>query len=210
MQMKRGLGLVLSAVILGFPTIAAAQDTKTVTGTITAIGASSITVKAADKEMTFNVDEKTDVIARGGSTATRKAQAAGKPGAGLSDLLKVSENVEVKYHEAGMHAASIRVVTSAPGPEGPRSQTAKGVVSAVSGTSLTVKGATEEWTFVIDDKTDLVGTGLGTKQRELEKQGKKGTFVDFIGKGDEVVVTYRDMAGAKHASGVRLIKKGMN
>ena len=63
--------------------------------------------------MKFAVDKTTEVIARGGSTAERAAKAEGKSGPALSTMLKAGQSVEVKYHEAAMHAASIRVLPGA-------------------------------------------------------------------------------------------------
>ena len=40
--------------------------------------------------------------------------------------------------------------------------TATGVVSAVTGNSLTVKEKTGDATFTVDNKTVVLGTGLGT------------------------------------------------
>jgi uncharacterized protein YaiE (UPF0345 family) len=65
---------VLLAVLLAFAT-AAAQDTKTVRGTVTTTAPDAVTVKVGDRDMTFKVDNTTKVQAKGGSTATREAKA---------------------------------------------------------------------------------------------------------------------------------------
>ena len=201
-----GFGTVL--VFLAAPALVQAQPTKRVTGSITTIAADSVTIKTGDgKDMTFAIDGKTQVIAPGGGTKSRAASAEGK-GVTASELLKTGEAVEVRYHEAGMHAASIRAIAAVSSPSaGPKAQTASGVVSAVSGNSLTVKGASDEWTFTVDEKTTVSGTGIGTAGRKLSSEGKKTTLTDFVHEGDTVSVTYHEADNAKVASVVRVTKK---
>ncbi len=211
--MKRVLIGTACALLAGSVSYAAAggQGTKTAQGTITAVTPASLTVKVKDQEMTFVIDPKTDVIARGGATQTKAAQAAGKPGAVITDILKVGQGVEVKYKADGMLASSVRGLLGAPsGSMSSANPTlhANGVVSAVNGASLTVKGSGGEWTFVIDEKTKVTGTGLGTKSREKKAAGEKTTILDFVAMGDTVAVSYHDMSGTKHASAVRVTKKG--
>ena len=92
-----------------------AQDTKDARGTVTAMSADSITVKAGEREMKFTVDGKTVLTAEGAGTAAREAAAAGKGGPKLAEFVKVGDAVEVAYHETGgtMHAARIRRILSA-------------------------------------------------------------------------------------------------
>jgi len=204
---------------------ASAQPTKSVSGTVTAVGPDSVTVKVKDQDMKFAVDKTTEVIARGGSTAERAAKAEGKSGPAISTILKAGQSVEVKYHEAAMHAATIRVLpgaaaapTAAAPPaattgqpskekEKPKSETASGTVTSMTGTSLTVKTSAGESTFAIDAKTKIVGTGLGTKTQEAAAAGKKQVLADVVGVGDSVAVSYHDVAGAKQASEVRVHRK---
>ena len=201
---------------------ASAQPTKSVSGTVTAVGPDSLTVKVNDHDMKFAVDKTTEVIARGGTTAERAAKAEGKSGPALSTMLKAGQRVEVKYHEAAMHAASIRVLpgaapaapaaAAAPAPtagekEKPKSETVSGTVTSMTGTSLTVKTSAGESTFAIDAKTKIIGTGLGTKTQEAAAAGKKQVLSDVVGVGDSVSVSYHDMAGAKQASEVRVRTK---
>ena len=203
-----GFGTVLA--FLAAPALVQAQSTKRATGSITTIAADSVTIKTGDgKDMTFAIDGKTQVIAPGGSTKSRAASAEGK-GVTASELLKSGQAVEVRYHETGMHAASIRAIASVPSPSsasGTKSKTASGVVSAVSGNSLTVKGSSNEWTFTVDEKTTVSGTGIGTAGRKLSSEGKKTTLTDFVHDGDSVSVTYHEADGAKVASVVRVTKK---
>ena len=120
-----------------------------------------------------------------------------------------------------MHAANIRVlrgpqlrqprqprprqqpVRASKEEEKPKSETASGTVTSMTGSSLTVKTGAGESTFAIDAKTKIVGTGLGTKSKEAAAAGKKQVLADVVGVGDSVAVSYHDMAGAKQASEVR-------
>jgi len=212
--MKRLIAMFGCALLVS--AMPALAQTKTVKGKVTTVGANTITVDVAGKEMTFNVDTKTNVLTRGGSTKTREAQAAGKTGPGITDVLKAGEPVEVAYHENEMHADSVRVIASVPPPPAPakpdaapkpKAMTATGVVSAVSGNSLTVKEKTGDATFTVDNKTVVSGTGLGTAGRKLQEAGGKPTLSDFVKDGDTVSVTYMEEGGAKKAEKVRIVKK---
>lgn len=216
--MKRLIAMLGCAVLLAAaPTAAMAQATKTVKGSVTAVGADSVTVKVGGKDMTFAVDAKTHVVAPGGSTKTREAKAEGKAGPMLTEVVKTGQAVEVSYHEKGMHAATIKAITEpAPaataGPAAPaaaKAQTAAGVVSAVSGSSLTIKGKAGDVTFTVDNKTTVSGTGIGTAARKMTAEGAKPTISNLVHDGDSVSVTYHDVDGAKHASVVRIVRKKM-
>ena len=201
----------MTAIVLGLllvPAAAGAQGTKTVKGTVAKTAPDGLTVKVGDQEMTFKVDPKTNVIARGGSTATREARSEGKSGAAFTDLVKEGQGVEVAYRESGMVATSIRVLGAPPPPPAPpsaRSATASGVVTAVSNSSLTLKGSSGESTYTIDSGTRVVGTGLGTKAKEMVKAVAKTTITDLFQTGDTVRVRYSE--ADRKASEVRLTKK---
>jgi hypothetical protein len=189
---------------------ALAQPTKKVTGTITKISADSITINAAGQDMTFAIDSKTQIVAPGGGTKTRAAEAEGKTGVAATALLKEGQPVDLQYHEQGMHAAHIRVRSSVPSPpslDGPKATTASGVVSAVSGNSLTVKGSDSEWTFSVDEKTTISGSGMGTAQRKVTAEKGKPGLTDFLGEGDRVSVTYHEVGATRLASMIRVISK---
>jgi hypothetical protein len=198
-----------------------AQGTKSVRGILKAIGPASVTVSVDGKEMVFNVDAKTDITTPGGGSKTRAAQAQGKEGVKIADLLTVGQGVAIDYHEQGMHAASIRTLPSPPAPAPPAgtappagaaptsggTQTATGVVTAVSGNSITIKAPSGDVTYAIDDKTDVVAVGASTTTRAKSAAGQKTVITDFVGKGDTVIVSYRDNAGAKTATEVRVRTK---
>lgn len=88
-----------------------------------------------------------------------------------------------------------------------KTQKATGVVTAVSGTSLTVKTASGEVTYAVDEKTTVIGRGAGTKSREKKAAGEKTPITDFVANGDRVEVTYHDMGTTKHAATVRVTRK---
>lgn len=215
--MKRLILMMGCAVLVAAgPAIA---QTKTVKGSVKEVGANTITVTSAGKDMTFNVDVKTTVVARGASTKTRAAEAAGKTGPGIAEVLKAGDAVEVSYHEAGMHADTVRTIAAPPPPppapkeagaeQKTKPLTESGVVSAVTGTSLTVKGKAGDTTFTVDTKTVVSGTGFGTAGRKIVDAGGKPTLGDFVHTGDSVTVSYHDTGVAKMASDVRVTKKAL-
>jgi hypothetical protein len=208
------VALALGAlVVAGWPTTPAfAQETKTARGTVTAMAADSINVKAQNVDMKFVVDTKTTVEARGAGTKSRAAQRAGMAGPKLGDVVKVGDNVEVSYHDMGgtLHAAKIRAVAS-PGPSTtePSSKTSNGTVKSVSPTSLSISGsagsgATFDQTFTIDAKTKVIGKGAGTA---AAAKGGKIAITDLIATGDKVGVSYHEVGGTLHASEVRVTMK---
>ena len=198
---------------------ARAQEAKKARGKVTTITATSLAIDVAGTPMNFTVDAKTNVEAPGGSTATRKAEAAGKAGVALTDVIKTGDAVEVSYADMGgrMHASMIRKVTSvgaATTTGGSRMTTADmakssthatGKVSAVSATSLTIAGAgAAAQTFAIDAKTKVVGRGVGTM---ASKTAGKISATDAIGSGDTVTVSFTSMNGTMHADEIRVTAK---
>jgi len=208
------LAIALAVVALvGWPASHAfAQTTKTAKGTVTAVAADSVTVKAGAQEMKFAVDSATTVTATGAGTKTRKAEAeGGKPK--ITELLSAGTPVEVKYHDQGgtLHAASIRAIASAGDMGGgvmadkPAAKTASGTVKSVSASSLVISEAGKDMTFSVDKDTTVVGKGLGTKGATT---GGKLAITDALAAGDMVSVTYHDMSGTMHAATVRVTAKG--
>ncbi len=191
-----------------------AQDSKSARGTVTAIVGDTVTVKAGTQELKLMVDAKTTVVTEGGGTATRAATAKGAAGPKLTELLKVGENVEVSYREAGgvLHATNVRRVSS-PGSGGgstsdqrsaTKTETANGTVTAVSNTSLTISGSqsggvTFTQTYTIDTNTRVIGEGAGT----AASKGKV-TVTDLVKKGDRVSVTFETAGATVRASEVRV------
>jgi Domain of unknown function (DUF5666) len=207
------LAVSLTAIAVAvLATVAHAQPTLTARGTVSAIAGDTVTVATADKPMTFTVDAKTVVTAEGAGTASRAAEAAGKGGPKLSELLKVGEPVEVSYHDIGggkLHAASFRRMRSAGGgsststSDAPKTETASGTVDAVSQSSLTITGAgAVKQTFAIDGETRVIGHGAGT----AASKGKV-TAPDLMAVGDRVSVSYHKMGASLHAAEIRVTAK---
>jgi hypothetical protein len=210
-------GLFLGAFLVTgwFVAHAPAQETKSARGTVTALGPDSITVKAGDRELKFMIDAKTVLTAAGAGTASRQAEAVGKPGPRLSDFVKTGDAVEVSYTEAGgtLRASNVRRVTS-PGAGGgstseDRAETANGTVESISGSTLTITGSssgggTFKQSFTIDAATSVVAVGAGTA---ADRQGGKVVITNFVGVGDQVTVTYRKKGNVLHADEVRVRSK---
>ena len=206
--------LALCIVGAGLAGQAGAQDTKSARGTVTAVAGDSITVKVADQELKFAVDPKTVLTASGAGTAERKADATGKPGLRVGDFVKTGDAVEVSYQEAGgtLRASNIRRVSSAGSGGGAtsadRGDSASGTVDSISATTLVLSGSTGgggsfKQTFTIDATTKVIAVGAST----AAGKGGKVVLTDFVGVGDQVMVSYRKAGAALHADEVRVRSK---
>jgi uncharacterized protein DUF5666 len=95
------------------------------------------------------------------------------------------------------------------GPHGARpaaaqAKTARGTVTAVSDSSLTVKVGTKDMTFQVDKGTVVEAKGAGRRTREAGQAGATGpTVTEFVKPGGAVVVTYTTAGGTNHADRVR-------
>jgi Domain of unknown function (DUF5666) len=212
--------LPLAAVVLvGWLASEATAQEKTARGTVTAMSGNSMTVKAGTQELKFTVDAKTTVVATGGSTASRTAEAAGKGGPSLSELIKVGEAVEVNYTEAGgaLHATRVRRIRDAGSGGGTTSEekaadkaeSASGTVDSLSGSTLTISGsagggATSKQTFAFDSTTRVIGEGAGTA---ASARGGKLVLTDYIAPGDRVTIRYTKSGATLHASEIRVTQK---
>jgi hypothetical protein len=204
----RPVVFVLPLAVLAFvvtSTQATAQEQKS-RGSLTAMANDSITVKVGNTDMKFSVDDKTVVEAPGGGTKSRAAQAAGKAGPKLSEVLKVGDAVEVTYTDAGgRHASSIRKVSS-PGSGGVPGKNSSGTVTAVSASSLSIEGSSGggakfTQTFVIDAKTHVVARGAS------KSLAGGGPITNAVGKGDRVDVAFDESGSTLHATEVRVMAK---
>jgi hypothetical protein len=95
-----------------------------------------------------------------------------------------------------------------PPPKAPAAKTlsATGTVSAVTATSLAVKGKAAEWTFAVGNDTKVTARGASTKTAALKKDEKPTVITEYVNVGDTVTVTYHDMGATKHAATVRVTK----
>jgi hypothetical protein len=196
------LAIVTIAALLATP--AHAQDSKKMRGKVTAVTGTSVTIDNAGKPASFVIDPKTKVEAPGAGTATRAAEAAGKAGVKMADVIKTGDAVEVTYTETAgkMQASMVRKVTSVGSTDDPSEDThhADGKVTAITASSLSIGAQT----FVIDSKTDVIGRGAGTA---TAKAGGKVAITTLIGVGDTVTVSYHDVAGKLQASRIRVTAK---
>jgi hypothetical protein len=202
---------VAAFVLLGwFALEATAQTTKTSRGRVAALTGDMITVTVDGQEMKFTVDEKTIVTVGGAGTAARKAEAAGKPGPKLADLIQVGNAVEVSYTESGgtMRATGIRRVADPGRSGGPggSSETVTGTVASISGNTVTLSGSisgggTFEQTIAVDTSTKIVAEGAGTAAAQT---GGKLVLSDHLGPGDRVTITYEAKGDTLHASEIRV------
>ena len=204
--------------VVAWPTARAiAQEEKLARGTVNDIGGSWVTVKVRDQALKFSVDAKTRVEARGASTKTREANAAGKPGPKLADVLKVGQPVAVSYHEmaGNLHASKIQAIASLGGDGGSikdvaATMTSIGTVKSVAGDSITISGdagagGTFTQTFMIDPNTRVVGKGAGTA---TAAKGGRAPFRELVATGDKVSVSYHKIGDTLRASDVRVTMKG--
>jgi hypothetical protein len=200
------------ALLAWFALDATAQTTKTSRGTVTALSGDMVTVKTDSQEMKFAVDAKTTVTVEGGATASRKADATGKSGPKLSELIQVGNPVEVTYIESGgtMRATAIRRVADAgrpasTSPSAPRTETVDGTVDSISGNTVTVSGTTGDAKFkqsiTVDSTTKIVAEGAGTA---AAKSGGKLVLSEHIGPGDRVTITYHAQGTTLHATEIRV------
>ena len=170
-----------------------AAQTKTARGTATAVSDTSLTVKAGDKDMTFAIDAKTVVSAKGAGTKTRK-----EGGVKVTDYVKTGGAVLVTYREAAgaMTAVTIQPIASAGasgGAEGPETKTAAGIVKSVAGSTLVVTSDGKDMTFALTPATKVEAKGAG---KATAAAGGKIEFGSLVSAGDTVSVSYTE-AGAR-------------
>jgi hypothetical protein len=85
-----------------------------------------------------------------------------------------------------------------------KTMNAQGTVSAVAADSLTVKGKTDTWTFMIDKDTSVTAKGATHKSLAMKQDGKSTMLTDFVKMGDTVTVAYHDMGSMKHAQRINV------
>ena len=83
-------------------------------------------------------------------------------------------------------------------------KTVAGTVAAVSPDSITINAKDAPVKLVVDTKTKVVGTGVGTKEAEMKKEKKTPQIIDFVKTGDTVSASYDD--ATKQAKQVRITK----
>jgi hypothetical protein len=214
----RRLFLVLAVTALvaaGWPpTQVLAQESSKARGTISTLAGDSVTVKVRDQEMKFRVDAKTVVEAKGAGTKERQAEAAGKPGPKLSEVVKPGDAVEITYVDAAggaLRATHIRSILSVgnTGDAKPSELVSNGTVKSVAANTITISGslgagATFTQAFAVDPSTKVIAKGAGTA---AAAKGGKLALTEAVAPGDRVSVSYHEGAGALQASEVRVTMK---
>jgi hypothetical protein len=169
----------------------------------------SLTVKAGDKDMTFDVDSKTLVQAPGAGRQTRAAQAAGAAGIKLTSVIQSGEPVLVTYHQAnGKNLATnisrVSVAGSGGGSVSEATRIATGTVKSVTASALVVTSDGKDSTFVIDRETLVQGRGAGTATAAA---GGRIAIASLVSARDTVSVSYKEIAGVIYATEIRITAK---
>ncbi len=104
----------------------------------------------------------------------------------------------------GIAAGLFAVVATAPAALAQDTKWVRGTVTAVTGSSITVKAKGKDYKFVIDKTTEVEAPGGGTAQRAAQKAGEAGISVaDVVKVGTGAEVRYHDMSGTLHAARIR-------
>ncbi len=110
MRVTIGFWVLAMALLVGLPVAGQPAGAKQASGKVTAVTNTSLTIEsgsgAAKTTKTFVLDDKTSVIARGATQAT-KGQERGK----ATSMIANGDTVTVSYDETGgtNHAAQVRV-----------------------------------------------------------------------------------------------------
>jgi hypothetical protein len=104
--MMRSVYLTLAAVLLFGVGVLASQDqgkakSMTAVGAVKSVASGSFVVDTDKGMMTFGVDAKTNVMAKGASTKTKAKKDAGAGGLTIGDVVHVGDQVLVRYTGAG-------------------------------------------------------------------------------------------------------------
>lgn len=211
--MRRALLLFAAASLaIGLAAASAAPEKgKWARGKVTNMAGDNLTIDVKGTPMTFSVDKATQVVKTGAGTKAREMAKTGQVPT-MTDVLKVGDDVEVQYTEADgkMHATMVRAGLAAPAmTSADKPKAVEGVVSEVSGTSLSVKTSDgETMMFNIDPKTRVIGHGLGTMAKEKKAEGRGMKLTEAVAVGDTVEVAFKAMGEMKHATMVTVKKKG--
>lgn len=83
---------------------------------------------------------------------------------------------------------------------------ARGKVTAMTGTSVTVQVAGTAMDFAVDDKTVVQARGAGTAAKKAAAEQKAGpTLAEVVKVGQAVEVAYKEVGGKMHASSIRAV-----
>ena len=116
MSITRRLALPSILLVLGgFAGPAVAGDApKEARGIVTSIRSGQLAINLpSDTDVTFRLDDKTSVVARGAGRKMRRAQADGAAGIKLTDVLPIGASVSVSYEERDGQRYARRIVSLA-------------------------------------------------------------------------------------------------
>ena len=182
-------------------------------GTISALGANSITLQVRDHEMKFDVTSTTVVEAKGAGTKGRAAKAAGNAGPKQGDVVKTGEAVEVSYLEGdggALRATRIRAVShynaGGASESKPSEMISSGTVKSISNSAMTITGSSGggakfTQSFAFDGSTKVIAKGGGTA---AAANGGKLAITKVVGEGDRVSVSFHESGTSLLASEVRV------
>jgi len=114
MSITRWLALPSILVVLaGAAGPAVAGDSpKEARGIVTSLRGGSLAINLpSDTDVTFRLDDKTSVVARGAGRKMRRAQADGAAGIKLADVLPIGASVSVSYEERDGQRYARRIVS---------------------------------------------------------------------------------------------------
>jgi hypothetical protein len=212
--MKHLVAVVAVALVasLVFAPVASAQS-KWVRGTVVSVAGDTFVVKVAGKDMTFKVDKATQLEAHGAGAAMRESELKGAPGVKFAEFVKPGVGVEVHYKDVAGELMATEIRSGLSPTEGAAAAAetsgggARGTISAITTSSVTIKSGDKELVFSVDPKTLVVGQGMGTINQKFKEQGKSPAITDLLKVNDSVYVYFKDEAGAKRASQIRVLAK---
>jgi hypothetical protein len=100
--MVRRASLTLIAILIVAAGVAAAQGkSKSILGSVKSVSGGSFVIDTDKGDMTFAIDARTKIVAKGASTKTKEKKDSGQGALVISDVVHVGDQVLVKYTEAG-------------------------------------------------------------------------------------------------------------
>jgi hypothetical protein len=110
------LAFVLGALAAAAQEPAARTKPQTAIGSVKSVDGASFVLDAANKEMNFNVDENTYILAKGAGTKTRAKKEAGQGGLTIADVVHEGDGVVVKFVNAGRSLLATEIEVRNPRP----------------------------------------------------------------------------------------------
>jgi hypothetical protein len=106
----------------------------------------------------------------------------------------------------GVSLLTLAVVSwSRPSPA-QAAKSARGTLSTVGGSSITVKAGASDMRFTADSDTTVIAVGAGTKGRRLAAAGQPGPkLADLLKPGEAVIVTYQETGATMRATQVQVV-----